>query len=113
MIATGFTGISYYRDAQGYLIPVFAGGFHHYAASRDFIIGLYMNNLTYAIYDVQRRQILIDRDDNEVVLMTEALHERFDEFFVRLRPPTPRRSRPAAPDQRRRNNPHFINGHQN
>ena len=113
LISNALTDISYYRDEQGYLIPVFAGSFHYLAATSDFIIGLYMNDLTYAIYDIQWRQMVIERNDDEVVLMTQELHERFDQCFVRVGPPTPPRSHPAAPNQQRRYNPRTINKHKN
>ena len=113
LVPTPLQHVAYYRDAQGYLIPIIAGSFHYVAADDFFIIGLMMHGHIYAIYDIQQRQVVVTADHSENVLMTEELHEDYDQFFVRLSPPTPRRSNPAAPDQRRRNNPHFINRHQN
>ena len=86
----------YYRDERGYLIPLIAGSFHNVAGDEDFIIGLFMHDKIYSIYDIQRRQIVID-NDMDSVLMDAALHERYDQCFVRLTPPTRPRSPPHSP----------------
>ena len=105
--------VAYYRDAEGYLIPIIAGGFHYIAADDVFIIGLMMNDLIYAIYDIQKRQVVVTVDHSENVLMTEELHAEYDHLFVRLSPPTPPRSHRVAQYYQRRNNPNVINRHPN
>ena len=111
MIPRALNNVAFYRDAEGYLIPLIAGSFQHVAVVSEFVIGIIMRNRIYAIYDNRERQILVILDDLESILMSEELHERFDQFFVRLSPPTPPRLNPDTPNQRRRDHPYIINRH--
>ena len=90
-VATSISA-AYYRDAQGYLIPMIAGSFHNVAADDEFIIGIIMHDLIYAIYDDDKRQIVIREDNQQQVRMDRELHEYYDHHFVRLSPPTPQHS---------------------
>ena len=99
LISRALSNISFYRDTQGRLIPLIAGSFHYVAANEEFVIGISMDDSILAIYDSQRRQVLVRRDDLQNVVMTIELHEEYDEYFGHLRSNSPPHS---SRNQRRR-----------
>ena len=102
---------AFYRDEQGYLIPLLAGSFHYVISDDEFIVGIGMHDRVYAIYDIDRRQIVVRIGNMQNVVMDEELHQNYDHVFVRLSPPSPPRGAPSAPNHRRRHNQHIINKH--
>ena len=111
LIPRALSNVAFYRNAQGYLIPLIAGSFHYVSADDEFVIGLWMYDTVLAIYDSQRRQVLVRKADVQNVVMTEELHEEYDEYFVRLLPPSPPRLPPSAPNHRPRQFRSNINRH--
>ena len=93
MVRGSLTNVTYYGDEYGELLPLIAGSFHIVAADNQFIIGLYINESVYPLYNRDRQQVVVTIIGDHTIVMTEELHEDYDHYFVRIRSHTPRRSR--------------------
>ncbi|XP_033226626.1 uncharacterized protein LOC117179086 [Belonocnema kinseyi] len=86
-------GVAFYRNKNGYLKSVQGEGFCDVALDKHFVIGIYIGEKIYAIYDGSRKQIFLAINANDQLVHTRHIPQSYQHYFVRLHSPTDGRSR--------------------